>query len=228
MKKADILWGGIILAISVLFIIPETKAAFETATTLYPYVMGFFKTAILATMGELLATRIRKGAYFPNPGICIKFFVWGFLGVVFVLAFKLFASGVAAAQMANLLPSINQDTFWANLLTAFLISFLMNLLFAPTFMIVHRITDTFIELGEGRFHAIVKVRLNDVIERIDWKTFFSFVVLKTIPFFWIPAHTITFLLPENYRVLMAAYLSIALGVLLSAAKQLKIKKRPSE
>ncbi|MFA5037710.1 MAG: hypothetical protein WC479_11105, partial [Candidatus Izemoplasmatales bacterium] len=156
------------------------------------------------------------------------FFVWGFLGVVFVLAFKLFASGVAAAQMANLLPSINQDTFWAILLTAFLISFLMNLLFAPTFMIVHRITDTFIELGEGRLHAIVKVRLNDVIERIDWKTFFSFVVFKTIPFFWIPAHTITFLLPENYRVLMAAYLSIALGVLLSAAKQLKIKKRPSE
>ncbi len=38
---------------------------------------------------------------------------------------------------------------------------------------------------------------------------------KTIPLFWIPAHTITFLLPEEFRVLFAAVLSVMLGVLLS-------------
>jgi prepilin signal peptidase PulO-like enzyme (type II secretory pathway) len=40
------------------------------------------------------------------------------------------------------------------------------------------------------------------------------VVLKTIPLFWIPVHTITFMLPPHYRVVIAAYLSIVLGVFL--------------
>ena len=42
---------------------------------------------------------------------------------------------------------------------------------------------------------------------------------KTIPCFWIPAHTITFLLPENYRILSAGFLSIALGLILTLAKK---------
>jgi hypothetical protein len=41
------------------------------------------------------------------------------------------------------------------------------------------------------------------------------VFKKTIPFFWYPAHTITFLLPSEQRVLFAALLGIALGVLLA-------------
>ena len=67
------------------------------------------------------------------------------------------------------------------------------------------------------------VKLNQVIALIDLRVFIGFVVLKTIPYFWIPAHTITFLLPETYRVLMAAYLSIALGILLTIAKSRKVK-----
>ncbi|HRZ79119.1 MAG TPA: Mpv17/PMP22 family protein, partial [bacterium] len=47
--------------------------------------------------------------------------------------------------------------------------------------------------------------------------------LKTIPLFWIPAHTITFLLPENHRVLFAAILGVVLGVFLAIAS-LKGKK----
>ena len=45
----------------------------------------------------------------------------------------------------------------------------------------------------------------------------TFVVGKTIPFFWIPAHTVTFLLPPEYRVFVAALLSIALGLILALA-----------
>ena len=45
----------------------------------------------------------------------------------------------------------------------------------------------------------------------------EFCFQKTIPFFWIPAHTITFILPQDYRVLFAAVLGIALGVLLAIA-----------
>ena len=60
-----------------------------------------------------------------------------------------------------------------------------------------------------------------VLARIDWQGFIGFVVLKTVPFFWIPAHTVTFLLPPEYRVLVAASLSIALGAILAYAKRKK-------
>jgi uncharacterized integral membrane protein len=43
------------------------------------------------------------------------------------------------------------------------------------------------------------------------------VFKKTIPLFWYPAHTITFLLPAGFQVLFAAVLGIVLGVLLSVA-----------
>ena len=66
------------------------------------------------------------------------------------------------------------------------------------------------------------VKLSDVIARIDWQGLVSFVIFKTIPFFWIPAHTITFLLPPEYRVLMAAYLSVALGAILAYGKRRKV------
>ena len=77
----------------------------------------------------------------------------------------------------------------------------MNLSFAPTMMAFHRITDTFIDLKVGNEGE--KVTLGQVVKKIDWDGFVSFVLVKTIPIFWIPAHTITFLLPPEYRVLMA-------------------------
>jgi hypothetical protein len=45
------------------------------------------------------------------------------------------------------------------------------------------------------------------------------VFKKTIPFFWYPAHTVTFLLPSEQRVLFAALLGIALGVLLALSSK---------
>ena len=36
----------------------------------------------------------------------------------------------------------------------------------------------------------------------------------TIPLFWIPAHTVTFLLPTEFRTLFAALLSVVLGLLM--------------
>jgi hypothetical protein len=49
----------------------------------------------------------------------------------------------------------------------------------------------------------------------------NFVLKKTIPFFWIPAHTITFLMPADFRVLFAALLGIVLGVILAVANMKK-------
>lgn len=222
MKLKDILWIFVIVVITAFVLMPSTKPIFNELTIKYPYIMGFVKTAVLASMGEVLISRIKTEKYFSGKGFFLKAVVWGFLGMIFVLIFKVFSSGVIAAQSASLLPSFHNQTFIQTLLTAFLISVIMNLFFAPSFMLLHRITDGYIELGSGTLKGIFQVRLKHVIERIDFQSFIHFVILKTIPFFWIPAHTITFILPETYRVLMAAYLSIALGILLTLAKSRKV------
>jgi len=43
------------------------------------------------------------------------------------------------------------------------------------------------------------------------------VLFRTVLFFWIPVHTITFLLPEAFRVLFAALLGAVLGRILAWA-----------
>ena len=219
MKIKDFLWILGILIFSMFIIIPSSRVIFLQLTDNYPYLLGFIKTAYLATMGEMLVHRIRKGNYI-STGIWLKAFVWGLFGIIFVFIFKIFSSGVVIAQEASLLPQF-QGRIIDNIWTAFLISTLMNLFFAPTLMLLHRITDQYIEQSMGNIKKMKHITLKHVTEQIDLHHFISFVVCKTIPFFWIPAHTITFLLPENYRILMAAYLSIALGIILTIAKSKK-------
>ena len=64
---------------------------------------------------------------------------------------------------------------------------------------------------DGRHHA-----RNELARAIG-----AIVFKKTIPFFWYPAHTITFLLPENRALLFAALLGVALGVILAVAARKK-------
>ena len=213
MKRLDILWLAVFAGISILLLIPATHGLFVLATQTRPYLMGFFKFAVFATLGELLAVRIVSGVWRKLPGLGYKIAVWGLIGVLIVLMFRVFQDGVAGAASAGLLP-VGDGTF-SPLLLAFFISLIMNLTFAPVFMAAHRMTDTLIDLraaGERPTWA-------EVAAQIDWPGFVTFVVGKTVPFFWIPAHTITFLLPAEYRVLYAAYLSIALGAVLAYARR---------
>ncbi len=219
MKKYDFAWLAALLAVVAILVVPVTHHAFVAATKAYPYLMGFVKVAILASMGELLALRIVAGDWKKPIGMPYRAFVWGVLGMAFVIVFDLFANGVTGSMSKGYLPTAAEGTFGRTLLFAFLTSTLMNLIFAPTFMLLHRVTDTYIDLGVGKLDRIFKVRLKDVVGRIDFYGFINFVVIKTIPFFWIPAHTITFILKPEYRVLMASFLSIALGGILAFAKK---------
>lgn len=223
MKKKDFIWVGALLIIVFLLAYPATNAIYTVANKAHPYIMGFIKVSILATMGELLALRIATGNYKKPVGILYKFIVWGFLGMGFVIAFDLFANGVTGSMKKGLLPSGVPNTFSAKLLFAFFTSSFMNIIFGPTFMTLHRLTDTYIDLGQGEFSKIKKVKLKAVTDKIDWHGFMSFVIFKTIPIFWIPAHTITFLLPGEYRVLMAAFLSLALGIILASSRRKNVK-----
>jgi hypothetical protein len=75
------------------------------------------------------------------------------------------------------------------------------------------------KLEDGKSKLMLTVFVRELIEKNDWNSLVEFSWLKTCPYFWIPAHTIVFLLPGQYRVLVSAFLSIALGLLLAIAKK---------
>jgi len=94
----------------------------------------------------------------------------------------------------------------------------MNLIFAPVFMTLHKITDIHIINNGGTIRGFLRpIKFSKIITNLNWKIQYEFVFKKTLPFFWIPAHTFTFLLPPDYQVLFAAVLGIVLGVLLAIA-----------
>jgi hypothetical protein len=59
------------------------------------------------------------------------------------------------------------------------------------------------------------------LKSIDWERMWGFVFSKTIPLFWIPAHTITFMLPAEWRMIFAAGLSVMLGLILGSVNRKK-------
>jgi len=219
-KIGDLFSVLVFVLIAIMLLNENSRSIYVQLNTSHPYIFGFLKVGVLATFGEILSLRIVKGHYSIPVGVFYRFVVWGFLGIVFVDVFEIFGSGTKSLLEKGLLPYIDA---MKGFFQAFYTSIFMNLIFAPTFMALHRITDGYIELSKGSINKMFSIKFDSVLENIDWKFFVKFVIGKTIPFFWIPAHTITFLLPANYRVLMAAILSIFLGVLLSFRKKLSVR-----
>jgi hypothetical protein len=185
--------------------------------------MSALKFMILATFGEMLSLRIRTGKYyFHGFGIIPRMIVWGFLGIFIKIGFTIFGSagpGLLNSMGLNIDPNIlNQPFTGLKLLTAFTVSCSMNLFFAPVFMTFHKITDEHISLNGGTLKGFFSpIKFNKIFPVLNWKVMWGFVYKKTIPLFWIPAHTITFLLPAEFRILVAALLGIVLGVILGIA-----------
>ena len=214
MKKGDIIWI-LLLAFCIFYIVsPWTNPLFIAQTAAHPYVGGFVKFGLLSTMGELLAIRLSVGYWKKPAGLTWRIIIWGIIGILITLIFQLFAKGVIGCMEIGMLPGKGNT-----LAFAFFTSALMNIFFAPVFMAGHKITDTYLDLKYR--DNIEKPTLDQVLKSADWMMFANFVLLKTIPFFWIPAHTITFLMPPEYRIVIAAFLSIALGAILSFAKNRK-------
>jgi len=204
----DTLWLSSLLIITAFLFLPQTHQVFIQWTDNHPYLMGFIKFAILATMGELLALRLANRVWNLPDGMIFKIAGWGLIGALISFMFKFYSAGVST-MMGALKFSPGNQLFSAHL-SAFLTSLIMNLTFGIVFMAMHRMSDTYIKM---RFNH-KKPSLKELVQAIEWDSFITFVVFKTIPLFWIPVHTITFLLPPSYRVVVAAYLSIILGVIL--------------
>ena len=217
MKKGDFLWGLILLIWVAILIVPVSRIAFIGFTEAYPYIGGFIKFSILATMGDLLGTRMLKGKRIISNGIIYKAIIWGIIGLMITLVFTVYMSGAEAAQVSGKLPFKGSITA-----KAFFGSTIMNVTFGPMMMVFHRFTDTFIDTKyekKGR-----RITMDELIDKIDWHSLVKFSWLKTCSFFWIPAHTIVFLLPEEYRVIASAFLSIALGILMAISKKEDVVK----
>jgi hypothetical protein len=207
----DFLWISFLVIITAFLILPNTRQTFIQLTGRFPYGMGFVKFAILATLGELLALRLAKQTWVKPLGLIFKVIVWGLIGVLITYMFSFYSAGVSA--MVGTSRLIAGSGFLETLVPAFITSLIMNLTFGIVFMALHRLTDRYIEMRVSN----LKPSLNELVEAIDWDGFIKFVVLKTIPLFWIPAHTVTFSLPPHFRVIVAAYHSIILGVILVSA-----------
>jgi len=232
MKKQDFVFILCVLLFFLPFFISESVYDFyKTFNLEHPFIISFIKFALLSTLGEVIGLRIRKGKYNePGFGILPRAIVWGFLGVGIKTAFIIFASGApnVLAVLGIIFPTSNpseildQNFFttysWLQLLTAFTVSVTMNTFFAPIFMTIHKITDIHIIENGGTMSGFLSpIKVGKIISTMNWKVQWEFVFKKTIPLFWYPAHTITFLLPSEYRILFAALLGIVLGVLLSIA-----------
>ena len=185
---------------------------FGKFTARFPYLMGFFKVGLLATFGEMLKVRVKTGSW-KVPALLIRFIVWGLVGLLFTFVFAMFGQGVGALTAPHL-PSkgslwfiVNGNDFGSKLLLAFSISFWQNVIFAYPMMLGHEWCNEVI--NQKRF-----VGGAEFLEKLNKPVWGSFIP-KTIIFFWIPAHTVTFLLPPDYRVLMSAVLSLVLGAILT-------------
>lgn len=206
----SVAWVALLLVLLAPLSLPDVRLGFEELTRGHPYAMGFLKISILGTMGELLGKRLALGEW-RLRGIRLwqRAAVWGVLGVVFALVFPLFSFGTDGLLANGLLPgggSAVAAALWKSLL--------MNTIFAFPMMVFHRVTDTLVD----RDQLLSRWPLVEVVAGLDWPTLIR-VVASSCLWFWVPAHTLTFLLPAEYRVLSAALLSTALGVLLGVARQ---------
>ena len=226
MKKQD--WILILCVVAVLtpFFIPATGffAWFNDTTTNHPYIMAFFKFAILATLGECLDLRIREGVYTKKGfGVLPRMMVWGFLGmciamamVIFKVGVPAFLGGICGSDFSGVLAG---DFSMTKLGVAFAVSVLMNSIFAPVMMTFHKCTDIHILDNGGTVRGLLRpMKMREIFAtKVNWDVQWNFVIKKTIPLFWFPAHTITFILPPTFQVLFAALLGVALGLILALA-----------
>ncbi len=220
MKKQDLIFILCFIAFFLpFFLFQPAYEWFKSTTDNHPMLMAFMKFAILATAGESIGLRISKGFYNEKGfGLLPRAIVWGFLGMGISMAMMIFKIGTPAF-LAKMGVNILSDNFGIRLLIAFSTSVALNCIFAPVFMTFHKITDMHIIKNGGTIKGFFSRPINmaESFKAINWDVQWGFVFKKTLPFFWFPAHTITFMLPGEFQVLFAALLGVALGVILSIA-----------
>lgn len=228
MKKGDLLFLCVTLVLFVpFFVSDELYGAYREFNSSHGMLASFFKFAVLSTLGELLGLRISSGSYYRKGfGVMPRAFVWGIFGMAINMAFVIFSTGIPAFAgylgVENPAGIMSGNISVGKVALAFAISVAMNSIFAPVFMTLHKITDTHILATGGTMRGLFSpIPMGEILQNINWKVQWGFVFKKTVPLFWFPAHTVTFLLPEDMRVIFAALLGVVLGLILAVAARRK-------
>lgn len=173
----------------------ETYAAWVSQN---PILSAAIQFAILGTLGEVISASLQaKRPTLPCTTLQLlgKVFAWALLGVIIKYGFAGMKGFTAALLEHKLLPAfLGSGIGWA-----FAVSTFTNVLFGPQMMAFHRLEDNLILRRKG-FAGITTA----------W---------KTLLWFWIPAHTVTFSLPTDYQIGLAALWSLALGVIMGLTKK---------
>jgi hypothetical protein len=156
-----------------------------------PIITAMIQFAVLGTLGDAISHWIVKRKVFSPydfKTLILKIIEWSILAVMIKYAFIGFNGFVETLINNNYLPPLE------GIGKSFAISTSMNLQFGPFLVIMHRLMD------------------NLVVGKQNWKnldkSFYSLL------WFWIPAHTITFILPKEFQIGLAAVWSLALGIIL--------------
>ena len=173
----------------------ETYAAWVSQN---PILSAAIQFAILGTLGDVISASLQaKRPALPCTTLQLlgKVFAWALLGVIIKYGFAGMKGFTAALLEHKLLPAfLGSGIGWA-----FAVSTFTNVLFGPQMMAFHRLEDNLILRRKG-FAGITTA----------W---------KTLLWFWIPAHTVTFSLPTDYQIGLAALWSLALGVIMGLTKK---------
>jgi len=159
--------------------------------TAHPILTAIIQFAVLGTLGDAISHWIVKRRIFTPydlKTLILKTIEWSVLAVMIKYAFVGFQGFVDSLIDQNYLPALS------GLGRSFAISTLMNLQFGPFLLIMHRLLDNLIS-GNPNWRNLDK-------------GFYSLL------WFWIPAHTITFILPKEFQIGLAALWSLALGIIL--------------
>jgi hypothetical protein len=170
-NQGDFIWLAILAVLAAFLIYPATNAVFVSLTGAHPYLMGFIKFFILASMGDWLGARIVAGEWTKPKGAIYRAIVWGIIGMGITLSFTIFNAGVIAAQKAGLLPGGGYQ-----IVIAFFTSFIMNLTFGVLLMGAHRFIDTYLDLSYANG---TRPTVDEVIENMNLDNLIKFVYAKT-------------------------------------------------
>ncbi len=157
----------------------------------HPITTAMAQFALLGTLGEMASKWLGARRFFSpfgTRGTVLRMLGWAFLAVCIKYAFTGFVAFIDGLVAHGLLPETGA------LGRAFAVSLAMNLQFGPFLVIAHRLID------------------NAIDGRPNWANLDK--GLLSLLWFWVPAHTVTFLMPLELRIGLAAVWSLALGLIL--------------
>ena len=168
----------------------------------YHIYSAMIQFAVLGTLGDIFSKWMQRGTVFMPYKlgvIFLKMLEWALLAIAIKHAFVGFQGFIDGLIVQGFLPELNLFG------RAFSVSVAMNVQFGLLLVILHRFLDNLIS------------RENNW-KNID-KGMFSLI------WFWIPAHTITFMLDKPYQIGLAAIWSLVLGIILGYFNKSNIPKK---